>query len=219
MIELDHLEKKFQIGDQVVHALDDVSLKIEQGEYIAVMGPSGSGKSTLMNILGLLDRANSGDYMLDGINVSTLEEAERTTLRSQKIGFVFQSYHLVPRLSARENIELPMMLSGIPAQQRKQAVDDILDKLHLMDRAHHSPNQLSGGQLQRVAIGRAIVMKPSILLADEPTGNLDSTSGEGVTQLLESLNAEGITLMVVTHDATLGARAKRQLNMLDGRIV
>ncbi|AFT66150.1 MAG: putative ABC transport system ATP-binding protein [Cycloclasticus pugetii] len=219
MIELDHLEKKFQIGDQVVHALDDVSLKIEQGEYIAVMGPSGSGKSTLMNILGLLDRANSGDYMLDGINVSTLEEAERTTLRSQKIGFVFQSYHLVPRLSARENIELPMMLSGIPAQQRKQAVDDILDKLHLMDRAHHSPNQLSGGQRQRVAIGRAIVMKPSILLADEPTGNLDSTSGEGVTQLLESLNAEGITLMVVTHDATLGARAKRQLNMLDGRIV
>jgi len=219
MIELDHLEKKFQIGDQVVHALDGVSLKIEQGEYIAVMGPSGSGKSTLMNILGLLDRANSGDYMLDGINVSTLEEAERTTLRSQKIGFVFQSYHLVPRLSARENIELPMMLSGIPAQQRKQAVDDILDKLHLMDRAHHSPNQLSGGQRQRVAIGRAIVMKPSILLTDEPTGNLDSTSGEGVTQLLESLNAEGITLMVVTHDATLGARAKRQLNMLDGRIV
>jgi putative ABC transport system ATP-binding protein len=219
MIELDHLEKKFQFGDQVVHALDDVSLKIEQGEYIAVMGPSGSGKSTLMNILGLLDRANSGDYMLDGINVSTLEEAERTTLRSKKIGFVFQSYHLVPRLSARENIELPMMLSGIPAQQRKQAVDDILDKLHLMDRAHHSPNQLSGGQRQRVAIGRAIVMKPSILLADEPTGNLDSTSGEGVTQLLESLNAEGITLMVVTHDATLGARAKRQLNMLDGRIV
>ena len=219
MIELDHLEKKFQIGDQVVHALDDVSLKIEQGEYIAVMGPSGSGKSTMMNLSGLLDTANSGDSMLAALNVSPLEAAERTTLRSQKIGFVFQSYHLVPRLSARENIELPMMLSGIPAQQRKQAVDDILDKLHLMDRAHHSPNQLSGGQRQRVAIGRAIVMKPSILLADEPTGNLDSTSGEGVTQLLESLNAEGITLMVVTHDATLGARAKRQLNMLDGRIV
>jgi len=219
MIELSHLEKKFQIGDQVVHALDNVSLRIEQGEYIAVMGPSGSGKSTLMNILGLLDRANSGDYVLDGINVSKLDEAERTRLRSKKIGFVFQSYHLVPRLSARENIELPMMLSGIPAQQRKQTVDDVLDKLNLMDRAHHSPNQLSGGQRQRVAIGRAIVMKPSILLADEPTGNLDSKSGEGVTQLLESLNAEGITLMVVTHDPTLGARAHRQLNMLDGRIV
>lgn len=219
MIELSHLDKRFQIGDQTVHALDDVSLRIEQGEYIAVMGPSGSGKSTLMNILGLLDRANSGDYILDGINASKLNEAERTRLRSKKIGFVFQSYHLVPRLTARENIELPMMLSGVPAKKRKQKVDDVLNKLELMDRAHHSPNQLSGGQRQRVAIGRAIVMKPSIILADEPTGNLDSKSGEGVTQLLESLNAEGITLMVVTHDPTLGARAQRQLNMLDGRIV
>jgi putative ABC transport system ATP-binding protein len=219
MIELSHLDKRFQIGDQTVHALDDVSLRIEQGEYIAVMGPSGSGKSTLMNILGLLDRANSGDYVLDGINVSKLNEAERTRVRSEKIGFVFQSYHLVPRLTARENIELPMMLSGVPAKKRKQKVDDVLNKLELMDRAHHSPNQLSGGQRQRVAIGRAIVMKPSILLADEPTGNLDSKSGEGVTKLLESLNAEGITLMVVTHDPTLGARAQRQLNMLDGRIV
>lgn len=219
MIELKHLEKRFQIGDQTVHALDDVSLRIEQGEYIAVMGPSGSGKSTLMNILGLLDRANSGDYMLDGINAGKLNEAERTRLRSEKIGFVFQSYHLVPRLTARENIELPMMLSGIAGKARKQKVDDVLAKLDLLDRAHHSPNQLSGGQRQRVAIGRAIVMKPSILLADEPTGNLDSKSGEGVTQLLESLNAEGITLMVVTHDSTLGARANRQLNMLDGRIV
>lgn len=219
MIELKHLEKKFHIGDQVVHALDDVSVRIEQGEYIAVMGPSGSGKSTLMNILGLLDRANSGDYLLDGINASALGEAERTRLRSDKIGFVFQSYHLVPRLTARENVELPMMLSGIPVKQRKKAVDDVLDKLNLMDRAHHSPNQLSGGQRQRVAIGRAIVMKPSILLADEPTGNLDSKSGEEVTKLLESLNDEGITLMIVTHDPTLGARARRQLNMLDGRIV
>ncbi|MGB0237759.1 MAG: ABC transporter ATP-binding protein [Cycloclasticus sp.] len=219
MIELKHLEKKFHIGDQVVHALDDVSLRIEQGEYIAVMGPSGSGKSTLMNILGLLDRANSGDYLLDGINASALGEAERTRLRSDKIGFVFQSYHLVPRLTARENVELPMMLSGIPVKQRKKTVDDVLDKLNLMDRAHHSPNQLSGGQRQRVAIGRAIVMKPSILLADEPTGNLDSKSGEEVTKLLESLNDEGITLMIVTHDPTLGARARRQLNMLDGRIV
>jgi len=219
MIELSHLEKRFQIGDQVVHALDDVSLKIEAGEYIAVMGPSGSGKSTLMNILGLLDRANAGDYLLDGINVSKLNEAERTRVRSEKIGFVFQSYHLVPRLTARENIELPLVLSGIPAKQRKQKVDVVLDKLSLMDRAHHIPNQLSGGQRQRVAIGRAIVMKPSILLADEPTGNLDSKSGAGVTQLLESLNVEGITLIVVTHDPTLGARARRQLNMLDGRVL
>jgi putative ABC transport system ATP-binding protein len=218
MIELSHLEKSFQIGDQTVHALDDVSLTIETGEYVAVMGPSGSGKSTLMNILGLLDRANAGQYLLDDINVSDLTEAERTHVRSQKIGFVFQSYHLVSRLTARENIELPMMLSGIPAKQRRLAVDEILEKLSLVDRAHHSPNQLSGGQRQRVAIGRAIVMKPSILLADEPTGNLDSTSGAEVTALLESLNAEGITLVVVTHDQAMGDRARRQLRMLDGRL-
>lgn len=218
MIELRHLDKRFQIGDQTVHALDDVSLSITKGEYIAVMGPSGSGKSTLMNILGLLDRANSGDYWLDGANVSALDEAERTRLRSEKIGFVFQSYHLVPRLTARENIELPMMLSGVPSKERKLKVDAVLEKLSLVDRAHHSPNQLSGGQRQRVAIGRAIVMKPSILLADEPTGNLDSKSGADVTRLLEGLNEEGITLIVVTHDLAIGARARRQLNMLDGRI-
>ena len=182
------------------------------------MGPSGSGKSTLMNILGLLDRANAGEYLLDNINVSDLTEAERTHVRSQKIGFVFQSYHLISRLTARENIELPMMLSGISAKQRALAVDEILEKLSLVDRAHHSPNQLSGGQRQRVAIGRAIVMKPSILLADEPTGNLDSTSGAEVTALLESLNAEGITLVVVTHDQAMGDRARRQLRMLDGHL-
>ncbi|MBQ0721640.1 MAG: ABC transporter ATP-binding protein [Gammaproteobacteria bacterium] len=218
MIELKHLEKRFQIGDQTVHALDDVSLSITKGEYIAVMGPSGSGKSTLMNILGLLDRANSGEYWLDGVNVSALDEAERTRLRSEKIGFVFQSYHLLARLTARENIELPMVLSGVPSKERKLKVDAVLEKLSLIDRAHHSPNQLSGGQRQRVAIGRAIVMKPSILLADEPTGNLDSKSGADVTLLLEALNEEGITLIMVTHDLAIGARASRQLNMLDGRI-
>lgn len=218
MIELKHLEKRFQIGDQTVHALDDVSLSITKGEYISVMGPSGSGKSTLMNILGLLDRANSGEYWLDGVNVSALDEAERTRLRSEKIGFVFQSYHLLARLTARENIELPMVLSGVPSKERKLKVDAVLEKLSLIDRAHHSPNQLSGGQRQRVAIGRAIVMKPSILLADEPTGNLDSKSGADVTLLLEALNEEGITLIMVTHDLAIGARASRQLNMLDGRI-
>ncbi|MEH6502804.1 MAG: ABC transporter ATP-binding protein [Cycloclasticus sp.] len=218
MIELKHLEKRFQIGDQTVHALDDVSLSITKGEYISVMGPSGSGKSTLMNILGLLDRANSGEYWLDGVNVSALDEAERTRLRSEKIGFVFQSYHLLARLTARENIELPMVLSGVPSKERKLKVDAVLEKLSLIDRAHHSPNQLSGGQRQRVAIGRAIVMKPSILLADEPTGNLDSKSGADVTLLLEALNEEGITLIMVTHDLAIGARARRQLNMLDGRI-
>jgi len=218
MIELRHLNKSFQVGGQPVQALNDLSLRIDEGEYIAVMGPSGSGKSTLMNILGLLDRASSGDYLLDGINVGELDEEQRTRLRREKIGFVFQSYHLVPRLTARENIELPMVLAGIPSALRRATLDELLNKLNLFDRAEHRPNQLSGGQRQRVAIGRALVMKPRILLADEPTGNLDSKSGADVTALLESLNAEGITLIVVTHDQGMGARARRQLNMFDGRI-
>ena len=216
MIELKHLYKGFQVGEQKVQALDDISLRINDGEYIAIMGPSGSGKSTLMNILGLLDHASSGEYLLDGINVTELNEAQRTQLRSEKIGFVFQSYHLISRLTARENIELPMMLAGMPVKLRNKKLDEILEKLNLHDRAHHSPNQLSGGQRQRVAIGRAIVMKPSILLADEPTGNLDSKSGAAVTALLESLNEEGITLLVVTHDQAMGARAHRQITMFDG---
>jgi len=218
MIKLNQLDKCFQIGDQSVHALDNITLNIDQGEYIAIMGPSGSGKSTLMNILGLLDRADSGSYLLDGVNVSDLSEAQRTKVRSEKIGFVFQSYHLVSRLTARENIELPMVLAGVPAKLRKQKVDEVLEKLSLTDRAHHIPNQLSGGQRQRVAIGRAIVRKPQLLLADEPTGNLDSVSGSEVTALLESLNDEGITLIVVTHDQTLGDRARRRINMFDGRV-
>ncbi len=218
MIELRHLNKGFQVGEQKVQALDDISIRINDGEYIAIMGPSGSGKSTLMNILGLLDRASSGEYLLDGINVSELNEAQRTKLRSEKIGFVFQSYHLISRLTARENIELPMMLAGMPVKLRNKKLDEVLEKLNLQDRAHHSPNQLSGGQRQRVAIGRAIVMKPSILLADEPTGNLDSKSGAAVTALLESLNEDGITLIVVTHDQVMGARSHRQLHMFDGRV-
>jgi len=218
MIELRHLNKGFQVGEQKVQALDDISIRINDGEYIAIMGPSGSGKSTLMNILGLLDRASSGEYLLDGINVSELNEAQRTKLRSEKIGFVFQSYHLISRLTARENIELPMMLAGMSVKLRNKKLDEVLEKLNLQDRAHHSPNQLSGGQRQRVAIGRAIVMKPSILLADEPTGNLDSKSGAAVTALLESLNEDGITLIVVTHDQVMGARSHRQLHMFDGRV-
>jgi len=218
MIELRHLNKGFQVGEQKVQALDDISIRINDGEYIAVMGPSGSGKSTLMNILGLLDRASSGEYLLDGINVTALNEEQRTKLRSEKIGFVFQSYHLISRLTARENIELPMMLAGMSVKLRNKKLDEVLEKLNLQDRAHHSPNQLSGGQRQRVAIGRAIVMKPSILLADEPTGNLDSKSGAAVTALLESLNEDGITLIVVTHDQAMGARSRRQLHMFDGRV-
>lgn len=218
MIELKDICKTFYLGDQAVHALDHVDLKVEQGEYLSVMGPSGSGKSTLLNALGLLDRPEQGSYQLEGIETLGLNEKRRAELRNEHIGFVFQAYHLIPRLTARENIELSLMLAGMPPSKRKALSDDVIERLGITDRAHHLPKQLSGGQRQRVAIARAIIRKPSILLADEPTGNLDSKSGKEVVDTLEQLNDEGITLFVVTHDADLGARAKRQIKMLDGRI-
>lgn len=218
MIELQQLCRRFEIGDQVVKALDEVNLSIDPGEYLSVMGPSGSGKSTLLNILGLLDRADSGSYRLDGTRVDGLNEAQLAAFRQQKIGFVFQSYHLIPRLTARENMELPMTLAGFEPRKRHARVDELLDRLQLTERADHLPNQLSGGQRQRVAIGRAIAMQPELILADEPTGNLDSQSGQTVIELLEELNRDGITLLLVTHDPNMGQRAKRQLRMLDGRI-
>ena len=218
MIELIQLCRDFQIGDQTVHALDHLDLTIEVGEYLSVMGPSGSGKSTLLNMLGLLDKPSDGEYLLNGQPTSDLNEEKRAALRRKSVGFVFQSYHLISRLSARENIELPLVLAGVPVKSRKATVDDLLLRLNLTDRAEHNPNQLSGGQRQRVAIGRAIVMKPELLLADEPTGNLDSKSGLEVMGLLEELNTEGITLLVVTHDENLGSRANRRLTMIDGRI-
>jgi putative ABC transport system ATP-binding protein len=218
MIEIRGVCRTFVLGDSAVHALRSIDLEIAQGEYLSVMGPSGSGKSTLLNMLGLLDRPDSGEYFLNGTSTRLLGEEQRARLRREQIGFVFQSYHLVPRLNARENIELPMMLGGVSSRARKPVVDAVLERLALSDRAHHLPNQLSGGQRQRVAIGRSIVMKPSLLLADEPTGNLDSRSGAEVTALLEELNSEGITLLVVTHDNALGERARRHLRMLDGAI-
>lgn len=219
MINLKAICKTFYLGEEAVHALDHVDLDVAPGEYLSVMGPSGSGKSTLLNMLGLLDRPDSGSYRLSGMETATLPEVERAQLRSQYIGFVFQAYHLVPRLSAQENVELPMMLAGIKPQQRRRLAEDVLERLAIGHRAHHLPKQLSGGERQRVAIARAIVRKPTILLADEPTGNLDSHSGEEVMQMLEQLNEEGITLFMVTHDAKLGARAKRHLLMVDGQIV
>lgn len=218
MIQLEHISRCFAIGDQMVKALDSVDLIIDRGEYVSVMGPSGSGKSTLLNILGLLDRADTGHYTLDGTRVDNLKEAELAAFRRQIIGFVFQSYHLIPRLTARENMELPMTLAGIAPAQRHARVDDLLERLHITERANHLPNQLSGGQRQRVAIGRAIAMQPALILADEPTGNLDSQSGKAVIELLEELNQDGMTLLLVTHDPTMGQRARRQLRMLDGRI-
>ena len=218
MIDISGVNKTFTLGDSTVHALADINLQIEQGEYVSVMGPSGSGKSTLLNMLGLLDRPDNGRYSLNGVDTQTLDEDERARVRREQIGFVFQSYHLIARLTARENVEMPLMLAGVPAKQRHELVTGILEKLGIAGRAHHLPNQLSGGERQRVAIGRSTIMQPAILLADEPTGNLDSRSGAEVTEILENLNREGITLLVVTHDNSMGKRATRQIRMVDGSV-
>ncbi len=219
LIELVDIERVFHLGDTEVHALSKLDLRIEAGEYVAIMGPSGSGKSTLLNLLGMLDSPNAGVYRLEGIDVTTLSPDEQAKIRSQRIGFVFQSFHLVPRLTAAENIALPMMLAGIPAPERARRVDKALKDFGLDNRSDHRPDQLSGGQRQRVAIARATIMQPAMLLADEPTGNLDRATGDEVMHLLEGLNASGVTLLVVTHDHALGARARRSLMMEDGKLI
>jgi putative ABC transport system ATP-binding protein len=217
-IELQGIERVFRLGDSVVHALAGIDLAIDAGEYLSVMGPSGSGKSTLLNVLGLLDSPTAGSYSLEGRDVTTLSAAEQARVRSRRIGFVFQSFHLVPRLTAAENIALPMMLAGIPAAERAPRVDKALADFGLADRARHKPDELSGGQRQRVAIARATVMQPAMLLADEPTGNLDRATGEEVIRLLEDLHERGVTLVMVTHDQALGDRAHRRIYMEDGAI-
>jgi putative ABC transport system ATP-binding protein len=219
MIRLENIHRYFQVGDQTVHALNDINLTITQGEYASVMGPSGSGKSTLLNIIALLDQPSSGRYLLNDRPVTQLSDDQLAKVRREHIGFVFQFFHLIPRLSAAENIEMPMILAGIRAPERMQRVRKSLQEVNLEDRAHHRPDQLSGGQLQRVAIARAMIMKPEILLADEPTGNLDSQSGMEIIELLESLNRQGVTLIIITHDQKLGDRAQRQIRIIDGRIV
>ena len=218
LIELSGIERSFRLGDTTVHALTGLNLRIAAGEYVAVMGPSGSGKSTLLNLLGLLDRPNAGSYRLEGRDVTTLSPDEQAAVRSTRIGFVFQSFHLVPRLTAAENIALPMTLAGIAPAERRRRVERALADFGLAQRAGHKPDELSGGQRQRVAIARATIMQPPLILADEPTGNLDRHTGDEVVHLLEELNARGVTLVVVTHDPTLGARARRQLVMEDGRL-
>ncbi len=219
MIRLTAITRVFQMGDQEVRALNDINLDIQPGEYVSIMGPSGSGKSTLLNVVGLLDHPNSGRYELDGTDVTALSETEQARVRREKIGFVFQSFHLIPRLTAAENIELPLILEGIAPAERKAQVDATLDAFELRDRAHHRPAELSGGQRQRVAIARATILKPTALLADEPTGNLDHRTGAEVVALLEALHHSGTTLIVVTHDRELGARAHRHIAMRDGEIV
>ncbi|MGH8178935.1 MAG: ABC transporter ATP-binding protein [Steroidobacter sp.] len=219
MLSLTNIRRYFQMGDQEVRALDDVSLHIESGEYLSIMGPSGSGKSTLLNVVGLLDRPSSGEYLLDGRATTSLTDDEQALLRGRTIGFIFQSFHLVPRLSAFENVELPLVLAGVAPAERRPRVQQLLDNLSLDNRANHRPNELSGGQRQRVAIARAMVMQPGVLLADEPTGNLDHTSGAEVLAAIEALNVKGLTLIVVTHDAEVGDRARRHIRMRDGRVV
>ncbi len=218
MISLSGICRQFQVGEEQVTALHDVDLAISSGEYVSIMGPSGSGKSTLLNVIGLLDRPDSGTYHLEGENMTTLGDAQQAALRRHKIGFVFQFFHLVPRLSAAENIELPMMLAGVASSVRKDRVNRMLQAFGLADRARHRPDQLSGGQRQRVAIARATIMQPHILLADEPTGNLDRVSGQEVIDIIEALNQKGLTLIMVTHDPELGKRARRRIRMVDGLI-
>ncbi|VAW93019.1 ABC-type antimicrobial peptide transport system, ATPase component [hydrothermal vent metagenome] len=218
MIKLEKIHRNFRVGDQTVHALDDITLTINDGEYVSVMGPSGSGKSTLLNLLGLLDQPSSGKYFLNGNDVTELDDDMQASTRNKNIGFVFQVFHLIPRLTAAENIELPLVLAGIEENIRKQRVNHALESMNLLERAHHKPPQLSGGQRQRVAIARATIMEPSVLLADEPTGNLDQKAGLNVIETLENLNQRGITLIVVTHDEALGARSMRSIRMLDGKI-
>jgi putative ABC transport system ATP-binding protein len=219
MIELRGVSRTFQVGDEPVHALRDLDLRFAHGEYSAIMGPSGSGKSTLLNILGLLDRPDRGSYRLDGVETTSLGEERRAQLRRDRIGFVFQAFHLIPRLSAAQNVELPLVLAGMDPARRRERVARILEAVGLADRAHHRPDQLSGGQRQRVAIARATIMEPGLILADEPTGNLDRASGREVVETLEALNARGLTLLVVTHDQEVAARAGRLVRMDDGRIL
>ena len=219
MINLENLCRHFEVGNQVVRALDEVDLVIDKKEYVSIMGVSGSGKSTLLNILGLLDTPTSGDYVLSGINTSKMNDDEMAHIRSTKIGFVFQSFHLIPRLTAAENVEMPMVLSGLNPKERQEKVDNALARVSLTDRSDHRPEQLSGGQRQRVAIARSIVMEPDVLLADEPTGNLDSSSSKEIIKLIEELNQGGLTLVVVTHDKQLGRRSNRLIELLDGKII
>ena len=219
MIAFSNVCRDFMVGDQQVHALRDINLTLGAGEYVSIMGPSGSGKSTLLNLIGLLDRPSTGVYKLDGLDVTTLDDEEQARVRREKVGFVFQFFHLVPRLTAAMNIELPLILGGVEMEERKERVAKLLESYGLTDRAEHRPEQLSGGQRQRVAIARATIMKPSVLLADEPTGNLDSTTGKEVIHLLEQLTEQGVMLVMVTHDRDNGNRAPRQITMVDGAIV
>jgi putative ABC transport system ATP-binding protein len=219
MMQLSGICREYVVGAEIVHALDQVDLTIAEGEYVSIMGPSGSGKSTLLNVLGLLDRPTSGAYRLQGEDVSHLDDDALAANRQRHIGFIFQFFHLIPRLTALENVELPLVLTGPAPRARRERAAAILESVGLKARFDHRPDQLSGGERQRVAIGRAIVMQPSYLLADEPTGNLDTRSGSEIMQILEQLNRDGVAVLIVTHDPAIGDRARRHLKLRDGKIV
>ena len=218
MIRLEGISRTYDLGARPVHALAEVDERIAAGEHVAIMGPSGSGKSTLLNVIGCLDRPTAGRYLLDGREVAGLSESELDAVRRHRIGFVFQAFHLVGRLSAIENVELPMLFAGVPRRERRRRAAAALAAVGLAERADHRPDQLSGGERQRAALARATVMAPAILLADEPTGNLDTGSGRQVLDLLDRMNDAGLTLVVVTHDPNVARRADRLLVMVDGRI-
>lgn len=218
MIEMDNICKTYEIGDEIVKALDHASLQIAEGEFVSIIGPSGSGKSTLMNVIGCLDVADEGEYYLDGLSIKEYSEDDLAFVRNEKIGFVFQNFNLLSKLSAKENVELPLIYQKIQKKEREERVLAALERVNLVKRKEHRPMELSGGQQQRVAIARALVTKPSLILADEPTGNLDTKTGEEIMRLFHELHEQGNTIVLITHDESVADQAERKIRILDGKV-